>query len=61
MFYLIERLLLKFGYRLVKIKPGSGWHPDDGGCLNCGAEQGQYCYVPCYPGAWRIHKKETAN
>lgn len=39
--------MLRLGYIIVKIERGSGWHPDDGGCLSCGAPQGVLCKKDC--------------
>lgn len=37
----------KLGYLLVKVVPGSGWHPDDGPCCACGVEEGEDCKEDC--------------
>lgn len=37
----------KLGYRLIKIEPGKGWHPNDGPCSFCGVEEGVDCLPNC--------------
>lgn len=43
----LHRLANEFGWKVVKIKPGSGWHPSDGPCLSCGADINQPCKPEC--------------
>lgn len=43
----LRKLAREMGYMLVKVDPGSGWHPNDGPCSQCGAQVGEYCKDDC--------------
>lgn len=47
---LLKWLATKLNFGIAKRELGSGWHPDDGPCIDCGADQGEECRDNMYYG-----------